>query len=59
MPSLKMKTKSTTSCVRGKNGLGICQKSSMICKNSYSHVRISQAAEDFDTCIHIGQDGKS
>ncbi|XP_057494254.1 uncharacterized protein LOC130779590 isoform X3 [Actinidia eriantha] len=59
MPSLKMKTKSTTSCVRGKNGLGICQKSSMICKNSCSRVRISQAAADFDACIHIGQDGSN
>ncbi|XP_057465865.1 uncharacterized protein LOC130755518 isoform X2 [Actinidia eriantha] len=57
MPSSKMKTKSTTSCVRENHGLRICQKSSMICKNSCSRVRISQAAADFDACIHIGQDG--
>ncbi|GFY88627.1 SCP1-like small phosphatase 4 [Actinidia rufa] len=59
MPSSKMKTKSTTSCVREKHGLRICQKSSMICKNSCSRVRISQAAADFDACIHIGQDGNN
>ncbi|KAA8519566.1 hypothetical protein F0562_013810 [Nyssa sinensis] len=52
MPSLKMKTKSTMDCLREeKNGLRVCQKSSMISKNSCSRVRISQQSAEFETSV--------
>ncbi|XP_059669242.1 uncharacterized protein LOC132314373 isoform X2 [Cornus florida] len=51
MPSLKMTTKSSSGCLREKSGLHVCQKSSMISKNSCSHVRISRQATDFQTSI--------
>ncbi|KAA8514993.1 hypothetical protein F0562_018220 [Nyssa sinensis] len=56
MPSLRMKTKSTTDCLREKNGLHVCQKSSMISKNSCSHVKISQEAAKFETRIQNCED---
>lgn len=56
MPSLKMKTKSTTSCLREKSGLRVFQKSCMISKNSLSHVRTSQEAAELETCIHNKHD---
>lgn len=46
MPALKMKTQTSTICSRDGNGLGVCQKSSKIHKNSCSQVRVSQQAED-------------
>lgn len=56
MPSLRMKTKSTTSCLREKNGLRVCPKSNIISKNSLSHVRTSQDAAELETCIHNKED---
>ncbi|XP_058197987.1 uncharacterized protein LOC131313585 isoform X4 [Rhododendron vialii] len=56
MPSLKMKTKSTTGCLRNKNGLRVCQKSNRISKNSCSRVQISQHAKGCDACIQHCQD---
>ncbi|PSS04879.1 CTD small phosphatase-like protein [Actinidia chinensis var. chinensis] len=56
MPSLKMKTKSTTGCSRDKNGLRVCQKSNMISKNSCSHVPISQHVTEFDAGIQNSED---
>ncbi|KAL6992317.1 hypothetical protein U1Q18_010423 [Sarracenia purpurea var. burkii] len=56
MPSLKMKAKSTTGCLRDKNGLRVCQKSNMISKNSCSRVHISQQAGEFDAGIQNSQD---
>lgn len=58
MPSLKMKTKLSTSCFKEKNGLHVCQKSSQISKNSCSYVRISEQTAEFDSFIHKCQDGK-
>lgn len=55
MPSLKMKTKSTTSNIREKNGLRVCQ-TSMISKSSPSQVRISQHEAGSATCSHIKQE---
>ncbi|KAL6546430.1 hypothetical protein OROMI_022151 [Orobanche minor] len=53
MPSLKMKTKSTTGCLKEKNCLQVCRKSSMISKNPLSHARVSQDAEEiFVQSIH-------
>ncbi|XP_022723967.1 uncharacterized protein LOC111280770 isoform X3 [Durio zibethinus] len=49
MPSLRMKTKSSTGSLREKNGLWVCQKSSMICKRPCSHVRISPQGAEFDS----------
>lgn len=56
MPSLKMKTKSITGCLREKNGLRV-SKTSMISKNSLTQVRISQQA-DLETCTQSKQDGE-
>ncbi|XP_059664702.1 uncharacterized protein LOC132310889 isoform X2 [Cornus florida] len=53
MPSIKMKTKSTTGCLRERKGLHVCQKSSMISKN---HFRISQQAAEFETSVQNCQD---
>ncbi|XAR66661.1 Phosphoprotein phosphatase [Bertholletia excelsa] len=55
MPSLKMKTKSTTGCLREKKSLHLCQKSSMISKNPCSRVRILPAEAEFDICIQNSQ----
>ncbi|KAL3616948.1 hypothetical protein CASFOL_039342 [Castilleja foliolosa] len=46
MPSLKMKTKSLTGCLKENNGLQVCRNSSMISKNPLSHARVSQNAEE-------------
>ncbi|KAK6133567.1 hypothetical protein DH2020_032696 [Rehmannia glutinosa] len=45
MPSLKMKTKSTTGCLKENYGLHVCRKSSMISKSLLSRVRVAQNAE--------------
>ncbi|KAM7530526.1 hypothetical protein LguiB_033936 [Lonicera macranthoides] len=57
MPSLKMKTKSTTTgCLKEKKGLRVCQKSSTISKDSISHVRISHQAAEIEACTRNKQD---
>ncbi|KAK2642723.1 hypothetical protein Ddye_024486 [Dipteronia dyeriana] len=52
MPSLKMKTKSSTASVKEKYGLRVCLKSSIISKHSCSHVNISQQTAEFDMCTN-------
>ncbi|XWS15919.1 hypothetical protein CRYUN_Cryun34aG0043500 [Craigia yunnanensis] len=59
MPSLRMKTNSSTGSLREKNGLQVCQKSSMVCKRSCSHVRVSQQGAEFSKCIQNSHDGLS
>ncbi|GER24567.1 CTD small phosphatase-like protein [Striga asiatica] len=54
MPSLKMKTKSTTGCFKEKKGLQVCRRSSMISKNPLSHAIVSQNVEKI--CAHCNQD---
>ncbi|KAH6825581.1 hypothetical protein C2S53_017553 [Perilla frutescens var. hirtella] len=56
MPSLKMKTKLNTGCLKEKNGLHVCRKSSMISKNPLSRARIPQGAEEISTCTQSNQD---
>ncbi|KAL7089266.1 hypothetical protein ACP275_13G178200 [Erythranthe tilingii] len=56
MPSLSMKTKSTTGCLKGKNGLGVCEKSSMISKSPLSLARVSQNAEEICISTQSNQD---
>ncbi|KAL3851445.1 hypothetical protein ACJIZ3_013327 [Penstemon smallii] len=56
MPSLKMKIKSTTSCVKERNGLHVCKKSSMISKNPLSHARVSQNANETESYDQSRQD---
>ncbi|KAL2456669.1 SCP1-like small phosphatase 4 [Abeliophyllum distichum] len=51
-----MKTKSTTGCLRERNGLRVCRKSSMISK---SQIRISQNSEEVATVVDNGQDVSS
>ncbi|KAK2993921.1 hypothetical protein RJ640_012795 [Escallonia rubra] len=57
MPSLKMKTKSTISYLREKNGLRVCQNSSMKSKSSFPHIRICQQAAEFETSTRSKLDG--
>ncbi|KAK6124114.1 hypothetical protein DH2020_042140 [Rehmannia glutinosa] len=57
MPSLRMKTKSTTGCLKEKDGLQVCRKSSMISKNSLSRARVSQTAEEICVYTQSDQDG--
>ncbi|GMI93529.1 SCP1-like small phosphatase 4 [Hibiscus trionum] len=59
MPSLRMKTKSSTGSLREKNGLRVCQKSSMICKRPCCHVRVSQQGAEFSSCIQNSHDDSS
>ncbi|XP_010100996.2 CTD small phosphatase-like protein 2 isoform X1 [Morus notabilis] len=56
MPSLKMKTQSSTGCLREKNGLRICQKSSIISKKACSPVRVPECTADLDACLQNCQD---
>ncbi|XP_012450178.1 uncharacterized protein LOC105773085 isoform X2 [Gossypium raimondii] len=56
MPSLRMKTKSSTVSLRDKNSLRVCQRSSMICKRPCCHVRVSQQGAEFSTCIQNSHD---
>lgn len=56
MPSLKMKTKTTTGCLRDKNGLRVCQKSNRISKNACSRVQISQHAKECVVCTQYRQE---
>ncbi|XP_071715811.1 uncharacterized protein [Rutidosis leptorrhynchoides] len=50
MPSLKMKMKSTSRCLRENNGLHVCQKSRKTFKNSSSQVRSLQQEAQLETC---------
>lgn len=59
MPSLQMKMKSTMGCLREKNGLHVCQKSSKISKNSSSHIRSFQQEAQLETCISNKHDADS
>ncbi|XP_039033920.1 CTD small phosphatase-like protein 2 isoform X2 [Hibiscus syriacus] len=56
MPSLRMRTNSSTGSLREKNGLRVCQKSSMICKRPCCHVRVSQLEAEFSSCIQNSHD---
>lgn len=56
MPSLKMKTKTTTGCLRDKNGLRVCQKSNRISKDACSRIQISQHAKECVVCTQHGQE---
>ncbi|KAJ0435547.1 putative protein-serine/threonine phosphatase [Helianthus annuus] len=49
MPSFKMKTKSSGDFTRESNGLHVCQKSSKISKNSFTHTRNLQHESELDT----------
>lgn len=57
MPSLNMKTKLTTGCLKEKSGLHVCRKSSMISKNPPSRLRVPQGAEETSLCTLSNQDG--
>ncbi|KAK8273954.1 hypothetical protein V6Z12_D10G041200 [Gossypium hirsutum] len=59
MPSLRMKAKSSTGSLREKNGLRVCQKSSVICKRPCCHVRVSQQGAEFSSCIQNSHDDSS
>ncbi|CAA2952293.1 CTD small phosphatase 2 [Olea europaea subsp. europaea] len=59
MPSLKMKTKSATGCLRERDGLRVCRKSSMITKSPLSQARISQNTEEVETVVDTGRDVSS
>ncbi|XVE51546.1 hypothetical protein DITRI_Ditri02bG0050600 [Diplodiscus trichospermus] len=59
MPSLRMKSNSSTGSLREKNGLHLCQKSSMICKRPCSHVRVSQKGAEFSRCSQNSHDDSS
>ncbi|XVE88322.1 hypothetical protein DITRI_Ditri19aG0060500 [Diplodiscus trichospermus] len=59
MPSLRMKTKSSTGSFREKNGLRVCQKSSIICKSSCCCVRVSPQGAEFTACIQNSHDDSS
>ncbi|KAE8720032.1 CTD small phosphatase-like protein 2 [Hibiscus syriacus] len=56
MPSLRMRTKSSTGSLREKNGLRVWQKSSMICKRPCCHVRVSQQEAEFISRIQNSHD---
>ncbi|KAK1420320.1 hypothetical protein QVD17_21826 [Tagetes erecta] len=56
MPSLKMKMKSTMGCLREKNGLHVCQKSSKIFKNSFSQVKSFQQEAQLETLVSNKKD---
>lgn len=56
MPSLNMKTKLTTGCLKEKNGLHVCRKSSMISKNPPSRFKVPQGAEETSLCTLSNQD---
>ncbi|KAJ0927980.1 putative protein-serine/threonine phosphatase [Helianthus annuus] len=49
MPSLKMKMKSTMGCLREKNGLHVCQKSSKIFKNPSSQAKSFQEQSQLES----------
>ncbi|GAB4827273.1 hypothetical protein Ancab_034162 [Ancistrocladus abbreviatus] len=54
MPSIRMK--SSTDCLREKKSLRVCQKSNLIFKRSWSHVKNSQLATELGCSMHNGQD---
>lgn len=60
MPSLKMKTKSSGDSLKENRGLHVCQKSSKISKNSFSHARNFQNEEaELDTFTSNNQEIRS
>ncbi|MGD7340672.1 hypothetical protein ACQCRO_27590, partial [Ralstonia pseudosolanacearum] len=59
MPALKMKTATNLICSSEGSGLGVCQKSSKISKNSCSQVRISLQAEDLQSSTQSNEDFSS
>ncbi|CAI9773259.1 unnamed protein product [Fraxinus pennsylvanica] len=52
-----MKTNSATGCLRERNGLRVCRKSSMISKSPLSQARVSQNSEEVATVINNDQAG--
>ncbi|KAK9064350.1 hypothetical protein SSX86_015732 [Deinandra increscens subsp. villosa] len=56
MPSLKMKMKSTMGCLREKNGLHVCQKSSKISKNSLSQFKCFQQETQLEAYVSSKKD---
>lgn len=59
MPSLKMKTKSSGDSLNENRGLHVCQKSSKISKNSFSHARNFQHEAELNTCKSNNQETRS
>lgn len=57
MPSLKMKTQTSTGCVQEKYGLRVSQKSNIISKKGGSHLRINECTDTLDACLQNFQDG--
>ncbi|KAG7034685.1 CTD small phosphatase-like protein 2 [Cucurbita argyrosperma subsp. argyrosperma] len=51
MPSIKMKAKLSSSCLREKHGLRVCQKSSVISKKACFLPRVSEETDEFNGCI--------
>ncbi|GAB2287631.1 hypothetical protein Dimus_022003 [Dionaea muscipula] len=58
MPLPFMK-KSGVDCLKERNGLRVCQKSTLICKRSCSHVKICQLAAGLSTCTYNCHDVSS
>ncbi|KAJ0758546.1 hypothetical protein HanLR1_Chr04g0151651 [Helianthus annuus] len=59
MPSLKMKMKSTMGCLREKNGLHVCQRSSKIFKNSSLQAKSFQEEYQLESFTSNKKDGNS
>ncbi|KAK6932264.1 FCP1 homology domain [Dillenia turbinata] len=59
MPALQMKTKIGRGCLKEKNGLHVCQKSSVISKIPCSNARTSHQKADLDFCIRDFEDVSS
>jgi CTD small phosphatase-like protein 2 len=58
MPSLKMKSKVSVSCLTERRDLQICPKSKVISKNSCSKIMISAQEVEIDATIQNCIDGK-
>jgi len=58
MPSLKMKSKVSVSCLTERKDLQICPKSKVISKNSCSKTMISAQEAEIDATIQNCIDGK-
>lgn len=58
MPSLKMKSKVSTICLRERKDLHVCPKSNLISKKPCSKITISAQVAEIDTTIHNCEDGK-
>ncbi|XP_019417674.1 PREDICTED: CTD small phosphatase-like protein 2-A isoform X1 [Lupinus angustifolius] len=57
MPSLKMKSKVSTSCLTETQDLHVCPKSKIISKNPCSKIMISAQVAEIDTTVQCCQDG--